>query len=80
MRQIEAHDQQITQIDTEQNRIRENMRTVGKGNGYYDRLLKKLDAQEDTLETLQKEKSDLQTTRDQEQNDLEAYVAGLNVG
>jgi hypothetical protein len=78
-RQIEAHDQQMQQIDQEQNRIRENMRTVGRGNAYYDRLLKKLDDQEDTLETLQKEKADLQTTRDQQQKDLENYVGNLNM-
>jgi len=78
-RQIEAHDQQMQQIDQEQNRIRENMGTVGRGNAYYDRLLKKLDDQEDTLETLQKEKADLKSTLDQQQKDLENYVANLNV-
>jgi hypothetical protein len=77
--QIESHDQQMQAIDHEQNRIRENMRTVGKGNGYYDRLLKKLDDQEDTLETLQAEKSQLQQTQEKQQKDLEDYVANLSI-
>jgi hypothetical protein len=77
--QIEAHDQQMQAIDHEQNRIRENMRTVGKGNGYYERLLKKLDDQEDTLETLQAEKAQLQQTQEKQQKDLEDYVGNLSI-
>jgi hypothetical protein len=78
--QIESHDQQMQAIDHEQNRIRENMRTVGRGNSYYDRLLKKLDDQEDTLETLQAEKAQLQQTQEKQQKDLEDYLGNLNVG
>lgn len=78
-RQINEHDQQLNQITVEQNRIRENMRTVGKGNAYYDRLLKKLDEQEDSVEKLQQERTDLTQKREQQQKDLENYLADLTV-
>ncbi|MEL7240268.1 MAG: hypothetical protein AAGK78_15525, partial [Planctomycetota bacterium] len=49
IRQLEAARNDITE---EQQRIRENMRTVDKSSGYYKRLLEKLDAQESELEKI----------------------------
>jgi hypothetical protein len=79
-RQIEERKKQIAEVTTEQTRIRENMKTVDSKTEYYNRLLKKLDEQETGIEKLQKENADLQKNAEQQRKDLEAYVAGLNVG
>jgi hypothetical protein len=79
-RQITERQQQIQQITAEQNRIRDNMKTVAEKSDYYNRLLKKLDEQETTLEKLQAEVQGLQKQADQERKALEDYLGGLNVG
>ena len=55
-RDINAHAQQIAQITAEQNRIRENMKTVAPSTQYYERLLAKLNEQESSIERIQKER------------------------
>ena len=56
--------QRIAEITAEQNRIRENMKTVAQSTQYYDRLLTKLNEQETSIERLQKERDALIVRRD----------------
>jgi hypothetical protein len=81
-RQIEQRQQRVNEVSQEQNRIRENMKTVASNarSEYYTRLLKKLDEQESTIEKLQTEIEGLQEKMRQQQKELEEYLAGLNVG
>jgi hypothetical protein len=79
-RQIAARSQQITDITQEQARIRENMKTVSQGSQYYNRLLSKLNEQESSIETLQKERNTLMTARDSARKDMEDYLSTLTVG
>jgi predicted solute-binding protein len=56
------------------------MKTVAQSTDYYNRLLKKLDEQETSIEKLQKESVDLQQKLDQQRKALQDYLANLNVG
>ncbi len=79
-RQIASRSQQINDITQEQTRIRENMKTVSQGSQYYNRLLSKLNEQESSIESLQKERSTLITARDSARKDMEDYLSTLTVG
>jgi hypothetical protein len=79
-RQIQEHDQQLNDITADQSRLREDMKATDKQTPYYNRLLKKLDDQESTIEKLQSEKKSLQQQRTDQQKELEDYLANLNVG
>jgi hypothetical protein len=79
-RHIRALTQQISEITTEQTRIRENMKTVSPSTSYYERLLTKLNDQESSIERLQAQRVDLTSKRDELRNELEAYLQGLSVG
>jgi hypothetical protein len=78
-RQIQLHQQQINEMNQDQSRIRENMKTVPQNTDYYQKLLKKLDDQEMTIEKLQSETKELQQKQQQQQKELEGYLAGLDV-
>ena len=56
--QMAARTQRINEITQEQNRLRENMKTVAPSTQYYERLLAKLNEQESTIESLQKDRDD----------------------
>jgi hypothetical protein len=73
-RQIQERQQRIAQITAEQARIRENMKTVAQNSDYYNRLLKKLDEQETSIEKLQAEIQGLQKTLEKQQKELEDYI------
>jgi opacity protein-like surface antigen len=79
-RQIAQRAQQIADIGVEQNRIRENMKTVGQTSQYYQRLLAKLNDQESSIERLQHERDDLLGKRDSARRELEDYLRDLTVG
>jgi hypothetical protein len=81
-RQIGQRQKRIGEVSQEQNRIRENMKTVGANtrNDYYNRLLTKLNEQETGIENLQKEIEGLQDKQRQQQKELEDYLASLNIG
>jgi hypothetical protein len=79
-RQISAATQQVTEITAEQNRIRENMKTVTPSGAYYERLLAKLNEQESLIEKLQSQRATLTTRRDSSRRELEDYLNGLTVG
>ena len=79
-RQLAERGQRIAEISAEQNRIRENMKTVAQNAQYYQRLLAKLNEQETALEKLQEERDGLGRKRETERRELEAYLATLTVG
>jgi len=79
-REIAARNQRLAEITAEQNRIRENMKTVAQSTQYYDRLLTKLNEQESSIETLQRERDSLAVRRDAARRELEEYLSGLTVG
>ena len=79
-RQIAERQQTINDITTEQNRIRENMKTVSASGDYYKRLEKELDAQETQLEKLKEDLKKLRQQRDAQQKELEGSLANLSVG
>ncbi len=78
-REVEKRTRAVEEIAVEQQRIRENMRTVSSGSAYHDRLLAKLNEQEGRIEALQSERDELQKQRDAQQKALEEYLAGLTV-
>jgi len=77
-RQMNEKQQLIAQITQEQNRIRENMKTVDKGSQYYTRLMAKLNDQETQLEKLNDEIDGLRKQRDEQRKALEDYLSVLN--
>lgn len=78
-REAESRSQQIASITAEQNRIRENMKTVAPSTQYYERLLSKLNEQESSIERLQKERTTLESQRDSQQRQLDEYLSKLTV-
>ena len=74
---IESRKQELTAINRDQARVRENMKVL-KGSAEERALLlrytKQLDSQEDRLTTLNKEISDLERKKSQEQLKLDAMV------
>jgi hypothetical protein len=79
-RQMEERNKRLAEIPPDQNRIRENMRTVDRNSQLYTRLLTKLNEQESQIEQLQKERDDLTTKRNAQRSELEDYLANLSVG
>ena len=79
-RQMEDRQKQIAEVTQEQTRIRDNMRAVAPSSDYYNRLLKKLDEQETTIDKLQKENAELLKNREKQQAELESSINELNVG
>jgi hypothetical protein len=79
-RQVAEHKQHIADYATEQNRIRENLRSVNQNSQYYNRLITKLNDQETAIEKLQMEMDDLQKQLDKQRGDYEGYVNGLTLG
>jgi chromosome segregation ATPase len=79
-RQSEEKAKQISEIATEQSRIRENMKAVAASTDYYNRLVKKLDEQETQIEGWQKELDGLRKQIETQRKDLEAMVGQLTIG
>ncbi|MCC6676873.1 MAG: hypothetical protein IT436_06995 [Phycisphaerales bacterium] len=67
------------EIDKDQSRIRENMKTLDKGSQVYSRYLQKLDTQETRLEALAKEIEEARVTAQKMETEFQAYIAALNV-
>lgn len=67
------------EIDKEQGRIRENMKTVDKASQIYSRYMQKLDTQETRLEAIIKEIEAARANVQKLQQEFQQYVAGLNV-
>jgi chromosome segregation ATPase len=77
--QLDARRRQISDINVEQSRIRENMRAVANTTDYYTRLIKKLDEQETTIEQLQKGVTDLSKQLDAQRKELDQKVGALTI-
>jgi hypothetical protein len=56
------------------------MKTVAQGSAYYNRLLSKLNEQESSIESLQKERTTMTAARDAARKEMEDYVSALTVG
>ncbi|HXE60339.1 MAG TPA: hypothetical protein VN607_06510, partial [Gemmatimonadaceae bacterium] len=56
---IAARTQRVAEITAEQNRIRENMKAVAQTSQYYERLLAKLNDQESSIDSLEKDRDSL---------------------
>jgi chromosome segregation ATPase len=69
----------IRNIEQEQERLRENLRSVDNGSEYGRRLLDKLNEQETQIERLQAERERQQRAVEEAERDLRDYVRGLTV-
>jgi hypothetical protein len=78
--QLEARRHQISGINAEQSRIRENMKAVAQTTDYYARLIKKLDEQETQIEQLQKEADSLAKQLETQRKDLESQASRMTLG
>ncbi len=72
-------DQQVNAISTEQNRIRENMRTIERTSQLYTRYMTKLTEQESRIDTLATQRDEAQKKLDQQQREFNDFVRQLNV-
>jgi hypothetical protein len=79
-RQIQERQQRVNEITAEQDRMRNNIRAVQPNTDYYNRLVKKLNDQETTLETLRTQIEELTKKREAQRKELEDYLVSLNVG
>jgi len=79
-RQLDQKKEQVKLITEEQNRIRENMKTVRQPSPYYDRLMTKLNDQESKIETFQTEIESLTQQQQSQQKDMEVFLSNMNVG
>jgi hypothetical protein len=79
-RKIQDRQTTISEITTEQNRIRENMKAVAQSSDYYQRLVKELDAQETQIQKLKVDVKELRQVLDQQRKEMEDYLANLTVG
>ena len=66
-------------IDTDQNRIRQNMASIGRDTEVYRRYLTKFNEQESRLEAILVQTTKEQTTLKSQQDALNDYVRSLNV-
>jgi hypothetical protein len=71
--------QDVTTITEDQNRIRENMRSIDRTTDLYARYLKTFTDQEDKLEASRKQIRELDTQIQQAQNGLDAYLVDLEI-
>jgi hypothetical protein len=78
--QINERNQRLQQVTAEQQRIRENLKTVSPQTEYYNRLMKKLNDQETQIESVQKEVEELHKKLDGQRKELEQFLGELNVG
>lgn len=78
-RQIAEHQQKLGEITAEQNRIRENLKTIRQESALYGRLMTKLEEQETTIDKTQESVTSLTEQRNAKRSELETYVKGLKV-
>jgi len=79
VRQREERRRQVADITKEQERLRENLKTVSRTGEYGARILKKLDDQETTIERLQGEIDTLSKKAEEQRKELEKFVQEANV-
>ncbi|MGD1277958.1 MAG: hypothetical protein ABR964_12145 [Tepidisphaeraceae bacterium] len=79
-RSLQANKDKQQAIVDDQKRINETLRTIGQNTALYSRLMEKLNAQETDLEKLRGESDDLTRKANEQQKQLEDYLANLNIG
>jgi hypothetical protein len=77
---IQLLDEERQTIDQDQSRIRQNMGSVSRDTDLYRRYMSKLNEQESRLETIRDQREKEQQNLTAQQQALQAYVRGLNVG
>lgn len=77
--QIEVKQARVIEITQEQERIRQNMKTVDQKSPYYQRLMTKLNDQETALDTLRAEIDQLRQQQQNQRKELEQYLANLTL-
>jgi hypothetical protein len=73
-------EQQITDITTEQTRIRDNMKVLQQTSDLYNRYLKELYRQETQMGGLHEQLGKLRANEEAQRKALDDYIAGLKVG
>ena len=79
-RQVHERQQDINRITQEQQRIRENLKTVSERTAIHKRLVEKLTEQETQIDDLYKRMDEAQKNFEKQRKELETYVANLNIG
>jgi hypothetical protein len=79
-RQIDVSKSHLSDITSEQSRIRDNLKAVKDTSQYYTHLMEKLSDQETDIEKTQKADADLQGQLEKQRTELERYLENLNVG
>lgn len=77
--QREAIEKRIQAISADQDRLRQNMQTVAHGSDNYTRWERKLSQQEDELEQITGQLDKLQSDERLKQNEIDNFIASLNV-
>jgi hypothetical protein len=72
-------EQQIQVVETEQNRIRQNMAQLDRNSDLYNRYVKKFGEQEDQVESLRKEIALLKDQEQKQRQDLDKYLLALEI-
>ncbi|MGE3107272.1 MAG: hypothetical protein AB7G11_01450 [Phycisphaerales bacterium] len=78
-RSMQEFDRQISAINQDQSRIRENMGRIDKNSQLYARYMTKLTEQETQLEDLTTKRAEAQANRDTLRQRLDEYIRTLNV-
>jgi len=80
--EISARKAELSAISEDQQRVRENMKAL-KGNAQekalVERYARELDQQEDKVQNLQREMSDLRQKKDAAQKTLDAMIEGITL-
>lgn len=77
--QRQQREQQIRDIADEQQRIRQNMERLDRNAPLYTRYMSKLDQQESAIETLQQEIAQYMVTEQQQRQNLQDFLLGLEL-
>ncbi|MBL8763692.1 MAG: hypothetical protein JNM07_05435 [Phycisphaerae bacterium] len=78
-RSIAELDRQIASINTDQQRLRENIKSIDKSSQLYSRYQQKLNEQETQLEEIGARRTGAQAALDAARKDLDDYLRKLNV-
>ena len=79
-RQLDDRKAKVKELTEQQTHTAEIVKTLQQNTPVYTRLVTKLNDLQTQIEKVQGEVDDLNTTLQQEKNDLDNYLAGLTVG
>ena len=80
--QIKQHNDEVTRINTDQTRLRENMKALkgtAEEKALLQRYVQELNSQEDRLASLRKGNEDVQAQRNQAEDDLDKLIEGIDL-